>query len=797
MPDKTAKEAINDANGLATDGFNLPEPYPILSTPPVQVSSASTPPAQTSNSAIHNPSVTKIATVSSSAAQTQTVTGGDLDPVPTISKTKATRSSPPHGSPNTLNIPDSMNGDPVAYSSKDDSGVEGFMSCPTQYTPTSAQVLPEDGCAYFFDGYPNSDDTGGSAWPINAVKICSCAPFGTIGLEATTMFKLGLLQRRRDGSFHSMLSNIVTGPDVSVTVYTDDNMSEDQQLSLGPLTFHTLYNKSLELETGALNGTWTHAVFSMMLDSWSVCKVGLAPGAESCAIAVAAPAVPTLSPSLVPGETLTPTVSTPIGYTCCPYEMVFGNSLLIPAQPGCAYFLPAVPSYGVEMFIVKLCSCSPFGVLSFDTNALIGLGLVQNSESMISYIVTGPEISLSLYSDSTFHNDRQLTIGPSSQFVLRDYERLEAIKGGELGPGRRTWDRDVYSFVLNSWSLCSNNAGGHCGQCGASSTPYPVVTEAPLAMPTSMPVEPTFAPTVPPTGPSPVPTFMQTTSEPSVSPAPTIPEPSMMPTFSPTFGPDVHICQDTLDKPEGMLDITIQPGCAVFIMKDGIDTDLSLRAPMTTVCTCDLVGTIFLENTDMQKYGLLGDHLKGEISYIITGTNVTVTMYEGSDFAVTSKKYVIGPSLKLDLRKLYMDADQVPGADTTMIPEAVTSVRRLRTKNYVSDKSSKSQSKSSGYRKTKLEKEKKEEIVMRTDDKGGQDDDGDHKTDHKLTPGGKSWDDDFSGGDTARNSWSDRVQSLTVMSWLPCSGKKDGQSICLKTVTQSPVARPSHVPKLR
>jgi len=131
--------------------------------------------------------------------------------------------------------------------------------------------------------------------------------------------------------------------------------------------------------------------------------------------------------------------------------------MIIPTVAGCAYFFDAVPNIpGAVVDFVKICSCSPLGILSFDTKALKNFGLLDDDGlSHVAFVVTGPLISVSLYSDPLFQNDRQMTIGPGSQYDLSKMPRAVPIGSGVvLGDGPPTWFHEVYSLVLNSWSLC-------------------------------------------------------------------------------------------------------------------------------------------------------------------------------------------------------------------------------------------------------------------------------------------------------------------------------------------------------
>ena len=101
---------------------------------------------------------------------------------------------------------------------------------------------------------------------------------------------------------------------------------------------------------------------------------------------------------------------------------------------------------------------------------------------------------------------------------------------------------------------------------------------------------------------------------------------------------------------------------------------------MTKVCTCDLVGTIFIDETGMNNFNLTDALNNNQVKYIVTGLNVTVTIYVGRDFS--GLRYVIGPSLQVDLQQLTLAANQVPGAananlGTSNLGKDLTGGRRL------------------------------------------------------------------------------------------------------------------------
>ena len=444
------------------------------------------------------------------------------------------------------------------------------------------------------------------------------------------------------------------------------------------------------------------------------------------------PAVqPTIEPTTTPAPTYKP------GFSACAQSLVIGASLLIDVEVGCTYFLNQVPRFAGQVIkMIKICSCSPLGILSFNSKAIESFGLLDDQGySMISYVATGPLISISLYCDGSFQDKRQYTIGPSLQVDLSTIVRLEASSTGLIDVSQDpsmltnpTWNRMVYSLVLNSWSRCiagnpcpgPNVAprGAHAANAGldddipativddnpftgspsmqgavspAPSKPLPpwthkptnppidfyqiVRTMQPVANPTPGPtnptVEPTYEPTweatFPPTSsptkpqPSPKPT-REPTPRPTVEPTVIPGSPTAVPTMAPSFGKDVKFCQNSFVANEKHLDMRsgLLPGCAAFLMEDKIDHKKivmgEIIAPMTTICTCDLVGPIFLSSDDMNHYGLVGDDLAGLITVLATGYNVSVTLYDDFNFNENANKYVVGPSNQMVLGDLQVGA---------------------------------------------------------------------------------------------------------------------------------------------
>lgn len=505
-------------------------------------------------------------------------------------------------------------------------------------------------------------------------------------------------------------------------------------------------------------------------------------------------AVPTPIPTATTGPTYTPGFSVvPSTYTVPP-----GG---IPAEVGCVYFTNAVPKYaGQVVLMVTICSCSPLGVLSFSAKSIHGFGLLNDQMySIISYIQTGPKISISIYTDKNFQSKKQLTIGPSLQMDLTKVVRQEAngfgvidpldVKGGVLP----TWDRMLYSFVLNAWCDCIirqdvpiaapqipvvpgitapagvvpavpgilSAPGIQVGKAPAAEqtspaapayvlpapggaaaaekyhddippappsddTPVMTMTPTSTTSPTPLPGQPTAEPTLAPvftskptyapikinaaaifkfnivtgrpiadptfspTAPSPEPTYEPTyeatlspTPEPSVAvptPEPTeeptpepTPAPSVIPgtptaapTMAPTFGDDVKICRNSYVKSPENFDLTkgLLAGCAAFLLNPVKDLAAGITgaAPMTTICTCDLVGPIFLQRDDMARYGMLGDNMAGMVDALATGLNVSVTLYDEADFSNNANKYVVGPQKQLLLGDLAVGAQ--PGINT-------------------------------------------------------------------------------------------------------------------------------------
>ena len=682
--------------------------------------------------------------------------------------------------------------------------------------PANISIPTSVGCAYFFNSIPTSEDLNTPVF-----QVCSCAPYGQISFDQTDLISEGLVSP----SLLSLVKAVITGPSVSVSLYMDANFAPVDQLTIGPNTITILQSVERESETGEFQGTWEGKVHSFMLDSWSAC----AP--NTCSTLSGPSALPTTGPTIEPffptpeptfaaptfaptpepsvaGQddgpppltddvvpTLKPTLRpTGNGYDVCTYTTVMGSDMSIPAQAGCAYFFSEVPMIfpGQQVLTVKICSCSPLGVLSFDYESLKHLGLMNSQGySRVSYIMTGAMVSVTVYSNIKFQNLRQLTIGPGSMVNLKTQMRLSAIGGGVLNAqglpdNNPTWDGEVYSLVLNSWTLCNINSGylscpegtSYTGLENQNTTMFPLVTQMPIGEPTVGPTSPTFAPIFKPTfaptyEPTPEPTQPVPTLEPTHEPTPyptfvptaLIGAPTPEPTLAPSYGPDVHICQNTLVR-NPYQPMTIQPGCAVLLMKTNKMRGKIGPVPMTTICTCDLVGPIFLENSEMQEYGLLGNHLEGEIDIIATGYNVSVTMYDQENFKYDAKKYVIGPSKNENLDTLFISAEQV----------YLGGRRRLNAKHKQEPHIEKA---------TDIVKKEKKMLHMSHDD---------------AEAVGAAADDDSLNGDdeadTLRNTWSNRVKSISVMSWVPCSGVPPTVSNCYKRVTQSPISTPTAPPTL-
>lgn len=110
--------------------------------------------------------------------------------------------------------------------------------------------------------------------------------------------------------------------------------------------------------------------------------------------------------------------------------------------------------------------------------------------------------------------------------------------------------------------------------------------------------------------------------------------------------------------PTDFLSVPVDPGCAVFLMRNGLDTNNAavMFSPMTTICTCDLVGPVFLLTKHMEMYGLMKGDV-GKISVLATGVNVTVTLYDNENFSSDANKEAIGPASFLPLDQVHIDGD--------------------------------------------------------------------------------------------------------------------------------------------
>ena len=101
----------------------------------------------------------------------------------------------------------------------------------------------------------------------------------------------------------------------------------------------------------------------------------------------------------------------------------------------------------------------------------------------------------------------------------------------------------------------------------------------------------------------------------------------------------------------------VAPGCAVFLTKDGLDESKKVAySPMTTICTCDVVGPLLLQTHHMQQYGLMKGNM-GMVSMIATGEGVTITLYDNENFDADANKVAIGPENFMVLSKVALSDD--------------------------------------------------------------------------------------------------------------------------------------------
>ena len=264
------------------------------------------------------------------------------------------------------------------------------------------------------------------------------------------------------------------------------------------------------------------------------------------------------------------------GYMVCKQNFQVIPGLSIPAERGCAYFIDGghVPkTVGQSLPAVRICSCSPYGTQSYNISSMQAIKLVgQTGKSLLSMVVTGPEVSVTLYLDGSLRDQKQYVIGPNSNTLLSNIAR-EGING-KLTSKTNTWNLATKSFLLNSWSSCQieegclgpsntvppnkptseiTNDDSDNGSTAPTPEPEPMFptaddatddisgpSAAPTLVPTYEPREPTpeptptFAPT-----PTPLPSVTTTPSATigTVGTAGTGSHDDSLPTFSPTLVP--------------------------------------------------------------------------------------------------------------------------------------------------------------------------------------------------------------------------------------------------------------------
>lgn len=86
-------------------------------------------------------------------------------------------------------------------------------------------------------------------------------------------------------------------------------------------------------------------------------------------------------------------------------------------------------------------------------------------------------------------------------------------------------------------------------------------------------------------------------------------------------------------------------------------TDESVaKVPLTTICTCDIIGPISLQTSHMTQYGLMRSQI-GIISLIVTGADVSLSLFDNVNFQSDADKTVIGPSSTVPLQGKHLDGD--------------------------------------------------------------------------------------------------------------------------------------------
>lgn len=351
--------------------------------------------------------------------------------------------------------------------------------------------------------------------------------------------------------------------------------------------------------------------------------------------------------------------------------------LKIAVKPGCIAFFNNDISGQMFSKMITFCGCENIGPKKYDFVSLQRAGLIGRSGAgMISFIVTGPGASVTLYNAPEFESEYKTVIGPNTQISAKRMIR-----------GEGTWDNEIYSVIMQSWTDCNappivcvpettqapitHPTASPFIQPTANPTDKPVIspshvpTEVPVSVPTLKPrarptmsplANPTEAPTLDPTkAPVAVPTHKPTDyplPEPSQPPTdmPVNLDPTLAPTEAPTMDPRIVICKGKLASESKIIPGKTypNPGCASFFWRNIDELDSSF---ISTICTCGEVGQMQVPNSLMAKVGAAKANGFPVISAIISGYNTSLTIYNTPDLTGVDK-YVVGPKEIADLTQI-------------------------------------------------------------------------------------------------------------------------------------------------
>lgn len=368
-------------------------------------------------------------------------------------------------------------------------------------------------------------------------------------------------------------------------------------------------------------------------------------------------------------------------FEACSSSYEHGNAnFYYKVETGCiAIFNNDISKYAVSQ-VITFCGCETIGPKMYDFVALQNAGLISKAGAgLISFIATGDMASITIYNEPDFSGDEHYVIGPMTQIPMDRVRR-----------GESTWDNAIYSMVMQAW-------------CGCDLEPVvcaPLITQAPVAAPTLSPfinptARPSRAPVIPPTteptkSPTPNPTTaprarptMEPLARPTLFPtqdptknplavptrfptnhpnaepshfpteAPIVTDPTFMPTMAPTMDERIVICKGTTAEDSNIVVGTTYPknGCASFFWS--APTGLT-DTMVSTICTCGEVGQVDIPNSLMEVVGAAAEDGFPTISTIITGFNVSLTIYAPywTDIVEGIDKYVVGEHEVADLTEI-------------------------------------------------------------------------------------------------------------------------------------------------